>query len=258
VALMSAVLSCLYRFPVKGLSAQGLPAVTLTPGQGVPEDRRFALFHSAVPAEIDRHGWHPENQFLTLARHQRLAQLDTDYEAESATLTIRRHGRVVARGRIDTPIGRSLIEQFLAAFMAGTIPGPPRLVEVGGIRFGEQQPYQGVTVVSRSTIRDLERVARRSLDPVRFRANLVLDGLPPWQGLKWLGRELTVGAARLRLEAMVEPPAAANVNPASGEHDVNLMQMMEQAYGHRQCVAQARVVAGGLVSVGDAVALVDG
>ena len=39
----------IYRYPVKGLTAEALEEVTLTPGETLPEDRRFALVQGDEP-----------------------------------------------------------------------------------------------------------------------------------------------------------------------------------------------------------------
>jgi uncharacterized protein YcbX len=40
----------IYRYPVKGLSAEALEAVALTPGEMLAHDRRFALAQGDAPA----------------------------------------------------------------------------------------------------------------------------------------------------------------------------------------------------------------
>ena len=49
---------------------------------------------------------------MMLMPDERLAALDTDYDDSTCTLTIKRQGRVVARGRIDTQTGRTLIDRW--------------------------------------------------------------------------------------------------------------------------------------------------
>ncbi|MFC7540819.1 MOSC N-terminal beta barrel domain-containing protein [Siccirubricoccus deserti] len=39
----------IYRYPVKGLTAEALEEVTLTPGACLPHDRRFALAQGDAP-----------------------------------------------------------------------------------------------------------------------------------------------------------------------------------------------------------------
>jgi hypothetical protein len=40
---MAATVAAIYRYPVKGLSAERLDRVALTPGECLPHDRRFAI-----------------------------------------------------------------------------------------------------------------------------------------------------------------------------------------------------------------------
>jgi uncharacterized protein len=40
---MAATVTAIYRYPVKGLSAEKLDRVSLTPGECLPHDRRFAI-----------------------------------------------------------------------------------------------------------------------------------------------------------------------------------------------------------------------
>jgi len=95
------------RYPVKGLSAEELPAVNLTAGQTLPFDRAYALLHGPAAA-MDQEGWRPKSEFFTLVRNEKLAALETEFDAGTQTLTIRRNGRQVARGRLDQPkIGRA-------------------------------------------------------------------------------------------------------------------------------------------------------
>ena len=65
---MSAIIAQIYRYPVKGLSAEPLARVALAPGEALPHDRRFALAHGATRFDGAPH-WLPRNNFLMLARN---------------------------------------------------------------------------------------------------------------------------------------------------------------------------------------------
>ena len=114
---MSAIAS-IYRYPVKGLSAEPLARVTLTPGETIPFDRAYAIengpsgFDPAAPRTL------PKIHFLTLMRNERLAELATRFDDDTHTLTIRRKGAVVAEGRLDRAEGRHAIEAYFDAFAA--------------------------------------------------------------------------------------------------------------------------------------------
>lgn len=246
------------RFPVKGLSAEDLPAVELTAGQTLPLDRTYAILHGPA-AVVEQEGWRPKSEFFTLVRNEKLAALDSDFDAETRTLTIRRHGRQVARGRLDQPMGRTLIEQFFAAYMAGAAPGAPKIAEAQGVAFTDVEAPL-VSLLNLASVHDLERLAKEPVDPGRFRANLWLDGLAPWAEREWAaGAVLRLGTAVLEVAKPIGRCAAIDVAPSGtpdgGSRALNLLQAMRRGLGHTECGVYARVVTGGRVAVGDALEL---
>ncbi len=94
-----------------------LGRVTLTTGATMPFDRAYAIENGPgrFDAQAPRHL--PKVTFLTLMRDERAATLDTTFDDATETLTISRGGKQVARGQLTTKLGRTLIEQFLAAYM---------------------------------------------------------------------------------------------------------------------------------------------
>ncbi|CAK0757021.1 MOSC domain-containing protein [uncultured Gammaproteobacteria bacterium] len=253
---MSEHLAKIHRYPVKGLSAQELESADLTPGQGLAMDRRFAITHGATTFDVNAPVWRPKSNFLTLVRTERLAALQTEFDADTATLTVRRGPRVVARGRIDTPIGRSLIDQFLAAFLSGHVLGVPRLVEAPGTMFTDREEKL-VAVINLASLGDLERrVVRQPVDCRRFRANLLLDGFPPWVENNWVGKVLAIGNARLAIVEPIERCAVTNINPTTGTCDLNIPQALHRGFGHARFGVYARVITGGTVAVGNTAAIV--
>ena len=249
---MAIELQRICRYPVKGLSPEDLESVTLTPDAGLPDDRRYALAHGANRYESGRSGWMPKRHFLNLMSNERLAALQTRYESESGILTIHRNGRQVARGNITQQIGRDLIDQFFAAFMRDESVRSPRLVASPGVMFSDAKE-KFVSIINLDSVRDLERVTRRPVDPIRFRGNLMIAGARPWQELDWVGKEIRIGAATLSVAEPIGRCAATNVDPASGERDMNIPKTLISGFGHAHCGVYVRVTAGGTVSPGDPV-----
>ncbi len=252
---MNATVAAIRRYPVKGLSGQDLATVELTSGQALPFDRRYGLLHGPAALDPDVEGWRPNADFFTLDRNKRLALLETSFDEATQTLTIRRGGKQVSRGRLDQPMGRMLIEQFFAAYLAGAAPGLPKLAEAKGFAYTDREEA-AISILNLASVRDLEeRVAKQPVDPRRFRANLLIDGLEPWVERQWIGGLLTIGGATLRVAAHMDCRAASEVNPATGARDLNMLPILERGYDHTQCGVYARVVEGGRVAVGDPVTL---
>lgn len=252
---MSATLHDICRYPVKGLSADRIETATLSAGAGVPHDRRFALAHGSARLDAGAPEWRPKSDFLTLVRNARLAKLESRFDPETGTLAIHRDGRKVVEGDATSPLGRALIEQFFAAFMGEEARGGVRLVEAAGFMFSDV-PEAWVSIINLDSVRDLERVTGKPVDPVRFRGNLIIAGGHPWSEHTWVGQEIAVGAARLKVHERIGRCAATEVNPATAERDMQILRALSHGFDHTNMGVYAEVVSGGDVKVGDAVGLV--
>jgi len=251
---MTLTVAAIHRFPVKGLNPEPLDSVVLETGECLPHDRRFAIAHGASRFDARDPDWQPKQQFLTLLKHEWLAHLSVSFDEASGLLTLCRNGRPVARGNATSPIGREVINQFLAAFVRGRAPGPCKLVEAPGIAFTDTQD-NFVSIINRASVADLERVTRKPLDPVRFRGNLLIEGAEPWAESEWVGRTIRVGGARLVVVEPIGRCAATTVNPATAERDVNVPKALMTGFGHDACGIYAEVVEGGTVAAGDPLTL---
>jgi uncharacterized protein len=245
-------IASIYRYPVKGLSAEALPRVSVVPGEGLPGDRRYALAHGSTGFDPSNPAWMEKHNFLMLAKNERLAKLETKFDDATRTLTIARNGKTVATGDLSTQTGRMLIEQFFSAFMTGETRGNPKLVEAPGHMFSDTA-RKVVSIIGLASIRDIERVARAPVDPIRFRANLYFDGGNPWEEFQWLGRELVVGSARLRVLDKIDRCAATTVNPKTAERDLQIPRLLMDGFRHVDCGVYAQILAPGAIAVGDAI-----
>lgn len=117
-------------------------------------------------------------------------------------------------------------------------------------------PRPGLTIIGLATIADLERVLGRPVDPLRFRANLYLQGTPAWAEFDWVGRDVLAGSARLNVAERIGRCAATNVEPGTGRRDMAIPQTLERAFGHADCGVLATVVGDGSLAPGDSLTLV--
>ncbi len=97
------------RYPVKGLSAEHLERVTLTPYQPLPNDRRFAIALGTTEFDPERPEWMPKTKFLMLMRNEQLAQLRTVFDDATGVLTIGHRGEEVLRAKVTESGGRATV-----------------------------------------------------------------------------------------------------------------------------------------------------
>lgn len=250
-------ISAIYRYPVKGLGAQRLPSVELAAGATLPLDRAYAIEASAGRFDPQNPEYLPKIAFLMLMRNERLAALETRFEEDGHVLTILRGGRQVARGSLQTPIGRQLVEQFFASYMAGDLRGAPRMVSAPGHSFTDRAE-KCVHIVNMASVRELERISGRPVDPLRFRANFYVDIPSPWTEAGLVGKQIGLGDAELEVIDRTGRCEATAVDPETGARDMAVTATLSRVLGHTDFGVYARVVRGGRVAEGDAFSVSEG
>ena len=245
----------IYRYPVKGLSPESISTFQVDIDGAIPGDRRFALALGSTHFDASAPHWLPKSSFLALFRNEKLATLTTKFNEESGELTILREDKQVAHGKITDPVGKAIIEDFIAAYLRDQTRGRPRLVESKGGTIFTDQKKKVLSLINLASVKDLERVAGRPIDPLRFRGNLYIDGLDPWEEFNWIGQDMHCGTTGLNIKERTERCAAINVNPETGEKDINLVNALNNGFGHIDMGVFATVTEAGTLSVGDALTI---
>ena len=248
----------LYRYPVKGLSPQPERWLDLVAGEGLPFDRRYAValgsttFDPGAPEPLDK------GHFLMLRRDTTLAALRTEVASDSTRLTIAEPGGTTISADLDTAEGRATVEAFFLDYIGEACEGRPKVVAADGHKFTDVSVIspammRAVSVINLASVSELAARAGQPLDPLRFRANIYIDGLAPWEELDWVGKEITVGKVRCRGVRRTKRCAAVDVDPQTAVRDTNLAKTLVQTYGHPDCGVYLEVLAGGRVTLDDAV-----
>ena len=261
---MPAEITALYRYPIKGLSAERLDSVALSVGGCLPEDRRFAIALGTTAFDPARPQWLAKTHFIMLMRDEALARLTTRFDPRSGELTVVEGERVRLAASLAEAEGRRRIAAFFEEFLGPGVAGPLRVVEAAGHAFADARPKPNaatekyVSLINLASIRDLEQKLGCAVDPIRFRANVYFDGLPAWDEQAWTKdeRHLSVGGARLRAIAPITRCAATEVNPATAARDIKMVAELMRLYGHNIMGVYTEVIGAGAVAVGDAIAAI--
>lgn len=244
------IITQLYRYPIKGLSPEILSKTTLSVGNEIALDRRFALAHGTTEFNPQAPSHLPKIKFLMLMKNERLAALQTRYDEHTKIVQIFYNRQVVAEGNLETTQGCQTIEQFFADYLGDEIHGFPKLVQAVGHTFSDVDA-KVLSCINLATLRELEKIIKEPIHPLRFRANVYFDEAPPWAELTWVDRTLDLGTAKVQVVKPIERCAATNVNPVTAERDLTIPQTLIRHYGHRHLGIYVRVVEAGEVAIND-------
>lgn len=244
----------IYRYPVKGLTAESLAETHLEPGETVPGDRKFALAHGDAPFDEAAPEWLQKRHFACLMVNERIAALHASWDERKGVLLIHAPGAAPFAGDTTTAEGRGAIAATLATFLGAEARGTPRFVVADGHSFSDHR-NKVVSLINLASLAELERAMGRSLDPLRFRANVYFSGAPAWAEFGWIGRRIELGGATLTITKRIDRCAATQVNPVTALRDCNPVAGLRDAFGHVDLGVYGRVEEGGRLAVGDAIVL---
>ena len=252
---MRATVTSLYRHPVKGFTPERLEDADLAVGKGFPCDRLYAVEHGTSGFDPAAPVFIPKLKFAVLMHMADVARARTAYDEATGVLTASAEGRPASSGRLTDEAGRAAFAAWLAELLGEVAEEPLRVIPAPGDWRFMDHPLGHVSIINLASIRDLEKRIGRPLNPLRFRANLYVDGWAPWAENDWTGRGMVVGGARATVFKPIVRCPATHVDPVTAERDIDVVKALFDNYGHAFCGIYLHTTAAGRVVEGDVVEL---
>lgn len=245
-----AQVSELFRHPIKSHGCEALTQVTLAAGKTFPWDRVWAVAHEAAKISPDSRDWAACANFSRAAKAPALMAIRA--EVDEATRTVRLcHPQLGAvSGNPDLPSDAAKLIDWARPLMPEGRAQSSFIVKADN-RGMTDTAFPSISINSRDTLAALSASAGTEISPLRFRANIWLEGLSPWQEFDWVGREVRIGGARLAVRERIGRCLATAANPDTGERDLDTLKLLKQACGAQDFGVYAEVVNGGEIRIGD-------
>jgi GntR family transcriptional regulator/MocR family aminotransferase len=250
-ATQMSVLKHIYRYPIKGLSAQPLSRVELQARKPFPHDRIFALVRPGAPFDTDHPKWGKKGLFVMLMLEEALARVKTVLDVDTLKLTITQGNRELITADLDDEADRAKVEELVWQLVP-SLRSAPTLVRSRDGHFMDK-PDEVISLINLATVRSLEAQWGIKIDPLRFRANLYIDGAGPWEEFDWVGSDIRIGDALFRVERRNGRCGATNVDPETGRRDLDIPGSLRAAFGHKELGVYLTTREGGSIGVGDSV-----
>jgi len=128
---------------------------------------------------------------------------------------------------------------------------PAKVMRLDGRGYTDSD-FPSVTLCNTASHRAVEEQAGRALSIHRWRGNIWFDSAAPWIERDWMGRDIRIGDARLRVQENTDRCPVTHSNPETGERDFDILGTLDH-WGHQDFSVRAEVITGGLVEIGSTV-----
>ena len=256
--------AALYRYPVKGMTPEPVERLSVL-ANGAVEGDRVLGFLLADAGDPPRGEWWPKTAFVVLMNTAGLARLDVRLDADSRRLSVALGGTVLGEADLEDEASREALAAAVTEYVVGSphspLAGHPeraplRLVGDGATPRYHDRGANHVTIINRASVRALADAIGAELDERRFRGNVLVDGLGPFEELTWQGKRVRLGAAEFAVTAPVIRCVATEADPSLGEWNLPVLRTLVQAFAQDRptmgVLAEPRR-GGGTIAAGDAV-----
>lgn len=250
---MRGTIASIHRHPVKGLTPEAMDQVRLEAGAYFPGDRNYAIEVGPSGFDLEKPKHISKQRFTVLARFPTLARIKTRLDDATGRFHIGDASGFGVETELATAEGRAVLERFLQGFLGEDAPGKLRVLESPpGYRFMDH-PQGYISVMNLASVRAVEQALGVPIDPLRFRANVYVDGLKPWEEDEWVaGGKVKLGETELTVFKPIVRCIATHVNLETGERDIDMVGQLREHFGRDTLGTYFSIAKSGLVKPGDA------
>lgn len=256
----------LYRYPVKGFTPEECETLMVLDEGRIAGDRVLGIRFADTEAADD--AWSRKTGMLALINTPGLARLRGRFDEKLLRLYISLGPALLIDEALSLE-GRKRIAARLANYVLGLddnpLSGHPERLPLRVIGDGVVPRYHDeelgwVTLHGRGSLKALAVALGSEVSELRFRSNVGIDGLEPWEEQRWMGRKIRIGAVEFDVVKPKTRCLATHANPETGERDLPILATLTREIGQQNptfAVAMLPTRAGGQIHVGDKVTLLD-
>tara|TARA_B110000495_G_C22924544_1_gene540259 strand:+ start:216 stop:992 length:777 start_codon:yes stop_codon:yes gene_type:complete len=257
---MNSLLKDIYYSPVKSLSFIRLEQSKVKKKLGILNDRLFAFSRNISLEKSKLIEKYPEernlNNFLTLKNSPTLNKYNFTYINKQLTLKKENHDVI--------SILSNNLNQFYKISnklndLESSLSNPTFLMKNKFFPFFDtthsKNIANSISLINLNSIIDLEKKSGEKIEFQRFRSNLYINGIEPWQERTWLNKNIKINNILFKVEKHIARCSATNLKPNSDNVTINLPMTLKKIYNHIDMGIYITPLEDGEINIGDQVVL---
>jgi uncharacterized protein YcbX len=262
---MSATISSINYCPVKSVSFQTIDKCQIKKDIGIIGDRIFAFAKDLDLDQAQLFEKSPEerkgkwNKVLTLKNSPVLNKYNFLYKKNSLTLTL--NDKEILTIDINELSERQLLSNKIIE-LENSLKEPIVLMK------NEEFPFfdtsisnkvdfiNSVSLINIQSVDDFQKKINEKVEISRFRGNICIDGIKPWEEREWIGKSIKINNISFKVEKNIPRCVAINLKPTTNDNSLNLLQSLKKNYNHFEMGIYLTALDDGEINLGDKVEII--
>ena len=262
---MSVTISSINYCPVKSVSFQTIEKCEIKKDIGIVGDRIFVFTKDLDLDNAQLFEKSPEerkgkwNKVLTLKNSPVLNKYNFLYKKNKLTLTFK--NKEILTIDINELSERQLLSSKIME-LEKSLKAPIVLIK------NEEFPFfdtsisnkvdfiNSVSLLNIQSINDFQKKTNKKIEMSRFRGNICIDGIKPWEEREWIGKIIKINNISFKVEKNIPRCVAINLKPTTDDNSLNLLQSLKKNYNHFEMGIYLTALDGGEINLGDKVEII--
>jgi uncharacterized protein YcbX len=259
---MSATISSINYCPVKSVSFQTIEKCEIKKDVGIIGDRIFAFAKDLDLDKAQLFEKSPEerkgkwNKVLTLKNSPVLNKYNFLFKENKLTLTFK--DKEILTINASELSERQLLSNKILE-LENSLKKPIVLMKNEELPFFDTSIsnkvdfVNSVSLLNIQSINDFQKKIDKKVEISRFRGNICIDGIKPWEERKWIGKSIKIDNISFKVEKNIPRCVAINLKPATDDNSLNLLQSLKKNYNHFEMGIYLTALDDGEINLGDKV-----
>ena len=259
---MSATISSINYCPVKSVSFQTIEKCEIKKDVGIIGDRIFAFAKDLDLDKAQLFEKSPEerkgkwNKVLTLKNSPVLNKYNFLFKENKLTLTFK--DKEILTINASELSERQLLSNKILE-LENSLKKPIFLMKNEKLPFFDTSIsnkvdfVNSVSLLNIQSINDFQKKIDKKVEISRFRGNICIDGIKPWEEREWIGKTIKINNISFKVEKNIPRCVAINLKPATDDNSLNLLQSLKKNYNHFEMGIYLTALDDGEINLGDKV-----
>jgi len=259
---MNATISSINYCPVKSVSFQTIEKCEIKKDVGIIGDRIFAFAKDLDLDKAQLFEKSPEerkgkwNKVLTLKNSPVLNKYNFLFKENKLTLTFK--DKEILTINASELSERQLLSNKILE-LENSLKKPIVLMKNEELPFFDTSIsnkvdfVNSVSLLNIQSINDFQKKIDKKVEISRFRGNICIDGIKPWEERKWIGKTIKIDNISFKVEKNIPRCVAINLKPATDDNSLNLLQSLKKNYNHFEMGIYLTALDDGEINLGDKV-----
>ena len=257
---MSATISSINYCPVKSVSYQTIKKCEIKKDIGIVGDRTFAFAKDLDLEQAKLFEKSPDerkgkwNKVLTLKNSPVLNKYNFLLKENKLTLTFK--DKEIFTIDINKLSERQLLSSKIIE-LENSLKEPIVLMK------NEEAPFfdtsisnkinfiNSVSLLNIQSINDFQKKIDKKIEISRFRGNICIDGIKPWEEREWIGKTIKINNISFKVEKNIPRCVAINLKPTTDNNSLNLLQSLKKTYNHFEMGIYLTALDNGEIGIGN-------